>query len=109
MEIDRELLKGSITLLILRLLSGRDMYGYEIIQEAGRRSDSAFQFKEGTLYPALHQLSRKGYLTSEWRTGDNGRPRKYYSLTRKGRKLAEQSEQQWRFFTSAVNAVLTNE
>lgn len=109
MELDRELLKGSITLLILRLLSRRDMYGYEIIQEAGRRSDNAFQFKEGTLYPALHQLSRRGYMKSEWRTGDNGRRRKYYSLTAKGRKLAEQSQQNWESFTSAVNAVLTSE
>ncbi len=80
-EIDRELLKGSIPLLILKLLSQRDMYGYEIIQEASRRSDQAFHFKEGTLYPALHQLQRKGYLRAEWRTGDNGRQRKYYSLT----------------------------
>src|SRR5262245_31235876 len=60
MELDRELLKGSINLLIFRLLSQRDMYGYEIIQEASRRSENAFQFKEGTLYPALHQLQRQG-------------------------------------------------
>ena len=58
MEPDRGLLKGSITLLILRLLSQRDMYGYQIIQEASRRSDSVFEFKEGTLYPALHSLER---------------------------------------------------
>ena len=109
MELDRELLKGSISLLILSLLSGRDMYGYEIIQEASRRSDSAFQFKEGTLYPALHQLSRKGYLRAEWRTGENGRRRRYYSLTARGKKLAGQAEQNWRSFTGAVNAVLSNE
>ena len=109
MELDRELLKGSISLLILSLLSGRDMYGYEIIQEASRRSDSAFQFKEGTLYPALHQLSRKGYLRAEWRIGDNGRRRRYYSLTARGKKLADQAEQNWKFFTGAVNAVLSNE
>jgi PadR family transcriptional regulator PadR len=108
-EIDRELLKGSIPLLILKLLSQRDMYGYEIIQEASRRSDQAFQFKEGTLYPSLHQLQRQGYLRAEWRTGDNGRERKYYSLTAKGRKLAEQREQSWLAFTKAINAILTND
>ncbi len=108
-EIDRELLKGSIPLLILKLLSQRDMYGYEIIQEASRRSDQAFHFKEGTLYPALHQLQRKGYLRAEWRTGDNGRQRKYYSLTAKGRKLAEQRQRSWLAFTEAINAILTND
>jgi len=109
MELDRELLKGSINLLIFRLLSQRDMYGYEIIQEASRRSENAFQFKEGTLYPALHQLQRQGYLRSEWRTGANGRRRKYYSLTAKGRKQAEERRRLWQSFTAAINAVLTND
>ena len=88
MEIDRELLRGSINLLILRLLSQRDMYGYEMIQEASRRSENAFLFKEGTIYPALHQLQRQGYPRSQWRTAESGRKRKYYSLTAKGRKSA---------------------
>ncbi|MEW6737956.1 MAG: PadR family transcriptional regulator [Acidobacteriota bacterium] len=108
-ELDRELLKGSITLLILRLLSQRDMYGYEIIQEASRRSDQAFRFKEGTLYPALHQLQRQGCLRSEWRIAENGRQRKYYSLTAKGHKLAEERQRQWLAFTQAINAVLAND
>ncbi|HVB38778.1 MAG TPA: helix-turn-helix transcriptional regulator [Vicinamibacterales bacterium] len=109
MEFDRELLKGSIGLLILRLLSLRDMYGYEIILEAGRRSDQAFQFKEGTLYPALHHLERQGHLRSDWRIGDNGRRRKYYGLTAKGRKIAERRQRDWVHFTRAINAVLTGE
>jgi PadR family transcriptional regulator PadR len=109
MELDRELLKGSINLLILRLLSQRDMYGYEIIHEASRRSEKAFQFKEGTLYPALHQLQRQGYLRSEWLTAESGRKRKYYSLTAKGRKLAQQRQESWSFFIDAVNAVLTRD
>jgi PadR family transcriptional regulator, regulatory protein PadR len=107
MIFDRELLKGSIALLILKLLSEREMYGYEIIQEAARRSGDAFQFKEGTLYPALHQLHKRGYLRSEWRVGKNGRQRKYYSLTGKGRKVALESQRSWVFFTDAVNAILS--
>jgi PadR family transcriptional regulator PadR len=106
MTFDRELLKGSISLLILKLLSEREMYGYEIIQEAARRSGDVFQFKEGTLYPALHHLHRRGYLRSEWRVGDTGRERKYYGLTPKGRKAALESRRNWGFFTSAVNAIL---
>jgi len=103
---DRELLKGSIALLILKLLSERDMYGYEIIQESVRRSQGAFEFKEGTLYPALHQLHKRGYLRSEWRVGDNGKQRKYYGLTATGRKAARRSEQDWFSFTRTVNTIL---
>jgi len=105
---DRELLKGSIALLILTLLGEREMYGYEIIQEAARRSKDAFQFKEGTLYPALHQLEQRGLLRSEWRVAENGRERKYYGLTPAGRKAAQTSARDWASFVAAVTAVLTN-
>ncbi|HLK68001.1 MAG TPA: helix-turn-helix transcriptional regulator [Bryobacteraceae bacterium] len=106
MEIDRELLKGSISLVLLSLLSRGEMYGYEIMQESSRRSANAFALKEGTLYPALHQLEKKGLIQSEWRTGDNGRERKYYLLTKKGKKAAQKYEQQWQYLTGAVNALL---
>jgi PadR family transcriptional regulator PadR len=105
---DRELLKGSITLLILTLLGEREMYGYELIQEAARRSRDAFQFKEGTLYPALHALEQRGLLRSEWRVAENGRERKYYGLTPAGRRAAQSSSKDWQSFVAAVNAVLTN-
>ena len=106
MEIDRELLKGSISLLLLNLLSRGEMYGYEILQAASVRSANAFEFKEGTLYPALHQLEKRGLVKAEWRTGENGRERKYYALTSKGRKAAQSYEEQWQHLTGAVNAVL---
>ena len=109
MEIDRQLLKGSISLLLLNLLARGDMYGYEILQEASRRSANAFEFKEGTLYPALHQLERKGLIKAEWRTGDNGRERKYYSLTAKGRKAGRDYERQWQHLSGVVAAVLGSE
>ncbi|MGA3203026.1 MAG: helix-turn-helix transcriptional regulator, partial [Bryobacteraceae bacterium] len=80
MDIERQFLKGSISLLLLNLLSRGEMYGYEILQEASRRSANTFEFKEGTLYPALHQLEKKGQIKSTWRTAENGRERKYYSL-----------------------------
>ena len=106
MEIDREFLKGSISLLLLNLLSRGEMYGYEILQEASRRSANAFEFKEGTLYPALHQLEKKGLIQSEWRTAENGRERKYYSLTSKGTKTAREYEKQWQHLAGAITAVL---
>lgn len=108
MPVSRELLKGSIALLILKLLSERDRYGYEIIQEAARRTENAFEFKEGTLYPALHQLEKRGYLRSEWRHAKNGKQRKYYGLTAAGRKAASQSQKDWVIFTRTVNSVLAN-
>ena len=106
MEIDAQFLKGSIGLLLLNLLSRGEMYGYEILQEASRRSASAFEFKEGTLYPALHQLEKKGQIRSEWRTAENGRERKYYSLTAKGRKVAADYQKQWHHLTGAITAIL---
>ncbi len=106
MEIDRELLKGNISLLLLSLLSRGEMYGYEILEEASRRSANRFELKEGTLYPALHQLEKKGFVKSEWRTGENGRERKYYVLTVKGKKAARDYERQWQHLTRAMNAVL---
>ena len=106
MQIEREFLKGSISLLLLNLLSRGEMYGYEILQEASRRSANAFEFKEGTLYPALHQLEKKGQIKSEWRTAENGRERKYYSLTTKGRKAAAEYEKQWLHLTGAIAAIL---
>jgi PadR family transcriptional regulator PadR len=109
MDIDRELLKGSISLLLLNLLSRGEMYGHEIFQEASRRSAQAFQFKEGTLYPALHQLEKKGLVKAEWRTGGNNRERKYYSLTAKGKKACQEYERQWQHLSGAVNAVLGSE
>jgi len=106
MEIDRQFLKGSISLLLLNLLSRGEMYGYEILQEASRRSANAFEFKEGTLYPALHQLEKKGQIKSEWRKAESGRERKYYSLTAKGRKTAAAYEKQWRHLTGAMATIL---
>jgi PadR family transcriptional regulator PadR len=106
MEIDKEFLKGSISLLLLNLLSRGELYGYEIIQEASRRSADAFQFKEGTIYPALHQLEKRELIQSQWRTGETGRERKYYSLTAKGTKAAQAYEQQWKYLTGVINAVL---
>jgi PadR family transcriptional regulator PadR len=102
-----ELITTSTDSLLLCLLIEKPMYGYQIIKELSGRSGGYFNFKEGTLYPALHQLQRKGYLRSEWRTADNGRQRKYYALTSRGRALAEQSHERWMFFTRAVNAVLS--
>src|SRR3954469_3225790 len=106
MEYDRDLLTGAVGVLILALLGERAMYGYEILQEAERRSANPFLMKEGTVYPALHQMERVGLLASEWRDGESGRPRKYYRLTATGRSKAEARRKQWESLSSAMRAVL---
>jgi PadR family transcriptional regulator, regulatory protein PadR len=106
MEYDREFLTGTVGVLILSLLSEREMYGYELLREAERRSASAFHLKEGTLYPALHQMERSGLLKGRWRDGERGRPRKYYSLTAKGRRRAESKRRQWTAISVAMRAIL---
>ena len=106
MDYDREFLTGTVGVLILSLLGERPTYGYEILQEAERRSASQFQMKEGTLYPALHQMERAGLLTAEWREGETGRARKYYSLTAKGRRHAESKRRQWEAISAAMRAIL---
>jgi PadR family transcriptional regulator, regulatory protein PadR len=82
------------------------MYGYEMIQEADRRSAKQFQMKEGTLYPALHQMERDGLLKAEWRESDAGRSRKYYALTAKGRRQAHSKRAQWEAVSAAMRAML---
>jgi len=106
MDYDREFLTGTVGVLIFSLLRERAMYGYEILREAERRSARQFQMKEGTLYPALHQMERAGFLTAEWRQGESGRARKYYSLTAKGRRQAESKRRQWEAISAAMRAIL---
>ncbi len=70
--------------IILKLLSENQMYGYEIIKKVDERTQGAFQWKEGTLYPCLHRLEAEGLIESFWST-DTPKPRKYYALTRQGK------------------------
>ena len=106
MNYDREFLTGTVGVLILSLLSEREMYAYEMLQEAERRSASAFQLKEGTLYPALHQMERSGLLKARWIDGPSGRARKYYTLTAKGRTQAASKRRQWASIAAAMRAIL---
>ena len=85
MKFNKGLVGGITDLLVLFLIEGRDMYGYEIIQEIEGRSAKEFIFKEGTLYPILHRLEDNGYVNSYKKRGDRGREIKYYSITEDGR------------------------
>lgn len=109
MKINKELLKGSTSTLILSLLNSRAMYGYEIIKVMEIKSNGIFSFKEGTLYPILHSLEADGLIEAYWSEGDGGRKRKYYKLTDKGRLFMEEKKEEWSTFKSAVDEVLWGE
>lgn len=107
MKIDKGLMAGSGTMLALSLLEGGDMYGYQMIEELSRRSSGLFQMKEGTLYPILHGLEREKYLTSYQLAAPTGRMRKYYKITKKGKKLLDSKRTEWEAFHQGVDQVLS--
>src|SRR4029079_3966751 len=84
-NMDSELLKGTLSLLILSLLSRKPMYGYEIAATVHRDTDGAFTWREGSLYPNLHKLQADGLIAGAWEETDGARKRRYYHLTKKGR------------------------
>lgn len=106
MNIKKELTKGSSAMLVLSVIEKEDMYGYQIIKEIQLRSDNAFTFKEGTLYPILHNFESDGYVKSYWQESENGRKRKYYKITRKGIKALADSKEEWKTYSVAVSKVL---
>ena len=93
-------------LLVMGLLSGGDMYGYQMIVELERRSDGTFSMKEGTLYPVLHGMEKDGLVDAYEQAAPTGRMRKYYRLTRKGKEALKTETQEWRRYSAAVDAVL---
>lgn len=106
MKIEKSLMSGSNMLLILKLLSEREMYGYEMIQELARRSKNAFEMKEGTLYPLLHELEQEKCVSCRTAQTSGGRQRKYYAITDRGLKRLDEKKKEWSFFSGAVNEVV---
>lgn len=106
MAIDKSLISGSTTMLILKLLEERDMYGYQMIEELHKQSDETFNLKAGTLYPILHGLEYEDMVNSYDDNADSGRVRKYYHITKKGKKLLSDKQDEWNSYTKAVNLVL---
>lgn len=105
MAVDKSLLTGSSTMLVLKLLSEKDMYGYEMIDTLRKKSQNVFEFKAGTLYPLLHGLEEKGVL-NVYEQEYLGKTRKYYSITKEGRKLLKEKTQEWEVYSGAIANVL---
>jgi len=105
MPIDKTLVSGSMTMLILKLLSEKDMYGYEMIDTLRKKSQNVFELKAGTLYPLLHGLEKKGLLRA-YEQEYAGKTRKYYSITDNGRGLLKKKTEEWNEYKTAVSNVL---
>ena len=103
---DTELLKGTLSLLILSLLSRKAMYGYEIAATVHRDTDGAFRWREGSLYPSLHKMEQGGLIVGEWEEKETGRKRRYYKITKEGRAALREKLQSWTELTGAVNRIL---
>jgi PadR family transcriptional regulator PadR len=103
MKIERELMRGAGPTAVLRLLSGREMYGYELVEALSKQTDGVLAMGQSTLYPMLYNLESKGYIEAEWRQADSGRDRKYYRLTGKGKKRLDTDTEAW---TSLVKAMV---
>lgn len=102
---NKELLKGTTEVMILKMLDREPMYGYGMIKNFEILSKGTFKFKEGTLYPLLHNLEKKEFIESYWDSLE-GRRRKYYRITDKGRKNLTEKKNEWESFSSTINTIL---
>ena len=102
----RELLPGTLDMLILKVLSRGDMHGYDIASAIQRASDGVLGVMEGALYPALHRLEVRGWVRSKWGTSDNNRRAKFYRLSALGRRALAEESAYWDRVAAAVSRVM---
>jgi len=102
----KQVLDGHIETLMLAVLESQPDYAYSIVKVLEKRSRGILQLEESTVYAALHRLHRKNLLTARRVTAENGRPRKYYRLTRKGHHALESGRRQWRILSAVMEAVV---
>lgn len=103
-----DLVQGTLDMLILRTLAGEPMHGYQIVRAIRRLSDEVLQVEEGALYPALHRLADRGWVSSEWGRSENNRRAKFYELTPEGRKALAREARTWDRYSEAVARVLAD-
>ena len=101
-----DLIQGTLSLLILKILALQPLHGWAISQRLLQVSADTLQVSDGSLYPALHKLELQGWIEAEWRTSDLGRRAKFYALTRPGRKQLERESANWERLASAISAVV---
>ena len=102
----QELLKGTLDMLILQALSEGAMHGYGVARWIEETTNDVIQVEEGSLYPALYRLERRGWIEAEWGVSELGRKAKLYSLTGRGRHELARETERWSVFASAISRVL---
>ena len=102
-----DLLQGTLSLLILRVLRAGELHGWGISKRIRMISSDVLQIQQGSLYPALYRLVARGWISSDWRTTDNNRNARYYALTRSGRKQLASERAQWEKLSRGVNLILS--
>jgi PadR family transcriptional regulator PadR len=103
-----ELLQGTLDLLVLKTLSWGSSHGYGIARWIQHVTGDVLRIEEGSLYPALHRLEKRGWIKSDWGLSENNRRAKYYQLTARGRQQLRNEASTWSVFTDAVSKVLTS-
>lgn len=106
---DGEMLKGTLDMMILRTLVGGDAHGHTIAKVIERTSEDILEVEQGSLYPALHRLQDRGWVSSYWGSSENNRKAKFYQLTAKGRKQLVRETSRWRQMTRAIGLVMGEE
>lgn len=104
-KIEREMMRGLGPTAVLQILSDGEMYGYELVKAVGQRTNSVFEMGQSTLYPMLYNLESKGLIGSKEKKSPNGRTRRYYRLTAKGKKKLAADKQQWASLVDAMGAL----
>lgn len=104
--LNKSLIQGSLSMLILRLLDEKDMYGYEMIETLRKRSENVFELKAGSLYPLLHALEANNLVTA-YEDDASGKMRKYYHITGEGKRILKEKKDEWNTYAAAVTNVLS--
>src|SRR5215472_15387581 len=106
MEERLDLPQGTLDLLILKALALEPLHGWAVSERLQQISGEALQVQQGSLYPALHRLERRGWIKAEWKVTENNRKAKYYELTRAGRKQLDVEAAAWRKLSNVIGHVL---
>ena len=101
-----DVIKGTLEMIVLEVLQHEPMHGWGITELIERRSQGLLSVNQGSLYPALYRLVAQGWVSSEWRTTENNRTARYYTLTRAGRKQLAAERAQWERLSHGVNLIL---
>jgi PadR family transcriptional regulator, regulatory protein PadR len=108
-DVRSDLPQGTLDLLILKVLAPEPLHGYAIAQRLQQVSRDVVQVQQGTLYPALHRLEQRGYLSAAWKASDTGRDAKFYTLTKQGQAQLESGTASWDRLATAIGLILRPE